>query len=140
MKKHECHIHGTFYSDISKKCPVCSKNVPENEYNIKEKDIIVMAQTFDVFIPALNIAVESDEIHHFFPIFGDEQFKLMKKIDDLKNKYALLNKIKVIRVPYILLDDIDGIMEKEVSFGKYDEQRGVIKDYNKLPLSVHVKY
>ena len=63
---------------------------------------------YDYFLKEKNILIEVDEKQHFIPAsFGGvtkevalEKFEVMKKHDTLKEKFALDNNIKLIRINY----------------------------------------
>jgi len=54
--------------------------------------------------------IEYDGMQHFLPIKrfgGEKRFEAQKRIDNFKNLYCLENKIKMIRIPYTELKNID---------------------------------
>lgn len=70
---------------------------------------------FDFYIPQLNAVIEFDGIQHFKPIKhygGFDKFMDLKIKDGLKNEFCYLNKIKLIRIPYWKLNDIEEILYK----------------------------
>lgn len=78
---------------------------------------------FDFYIPQLNIVIEFDGIQHFKPVKhygGFERFMDLKIKDGLKNEFCYFNKIKLIRIPYWKLNDIEDILYKELNLNKYE--------------------
>lgn len=78
---------------------------------------------FDFYIPQLNMAIEFDGIQHFKPVKhygGFERFMDLKIKDGLKNEFCYFNKIKLIRIPYWKLNDIEKILYKELNLNKYE--------------------
>lgn len=71
---------------------------------------------FDFYLPDLNIMIEFDGIQHF--VVKDSYFKhgveYIKLHDNIKNDYCKQNKIKLIRIPYYEINNIDGILDKEL--------------------------
>ena len=67
---------------------------------------------FDFYIPSLNILIEYDGEHHFKEIghYNKEQFKNTLRNDNIKNNYALNNKISLIRIPYTDYNNIEYII------------------------------
>ena len=73
---------------------------------------------FDFYIPQFNTLIEFDGIQHFQPIeyFGGiDRFIDLKIKDGLKNEYCLKNNIKLIRIPYWSLNDIEDILTNELN-------------------------
>lgn len=63
---------------------------------------------FDFYIPSKNICIEYDGIQHYKPIdfFGGEsEFGKNKLRDKIKDQFCILNKIKLVRLPYFLKRD-----------------------------------
>ena len=104
-----CPIHGLFSmsynSHVTKGygCPNCVESSGESyigdfltkskivfEYqkrfiDCKYKRVLV----FDFFLPEKNLIIEYDGRHHFMPIWGgDEGFSIIRKRDEIKNKYC----------------------------------------------------
>lgn len=66
----------------------------------------------DFYIPEKNIAIEYDGIQHFKSISffgGENSLKEVKYKDNIKNKYCTENNIKLIRIPYTLLENKENI-------------------------------
>ena len=117
-----CPIHGVFNQKPKDhlrgvNCPFCYDSKGEN----KIKDLLdnskigyIRNKTFDgcehkaklkydFYLPELNILIEFDGIQHFKPISyfgGKKEFNDLKIRDDIKNKYAKINSIKLIRIKY----------------------------------------
>lgn len=84
---------------------------------------------YDFYLPEYNTLIECDGIQHFEPIrffnaitdeeaeikFKDQQYK-----DNIKNQYALQNNIKLIRIPYWELDNIENILNETIKILKQD--------------------
>ena len=78
---------------------------------------------FDFYIPQLNTITEFDGIQHFKPInyFGGiENFIDLKIKDGLKNEYCYNNNIRLIRIPYWEMNNIEGILIKELNLNRYE--------------------
>lgn len=78
---------------------------------------------FDFYIPQLNMVIEFDGIQHFKPVKhygGFERFIDLKIKDGLKNEFCYFNKIKLVRIPYWKLNDIEEILYKELNLNKYE--------------------
>lgn len=70
---------------------------------------------FDFFIPSKNILIEFDGEQHFLPIpyfGGEESFNKTKINDVIKNQYAEDNNIKLIRIPYTEMNNIETILRQ----------------------------
>ncbi len=83
---------------------------------VRFKDCIHKNQLpFDFHIPELNLCIEFDGIQHYKPVEhfgGQENFKLTKKRDEIKNKYCADNNIRLIRIAYFDIDNIKTILDK----------------------------
>lgn len=95
---------------------------------------------FDFFIPRYNICIEFDGIQHFKPtIFGkkkyvdnikraEEEFKLRKIRDRVKDEYCKNNNIKLIRIPYYKTEEeIREIILKEIKAVEAMKELGMTK-------------
>lgn len=69
---------------------------------------------FDFYLPAKNLIIEYDGEQHFYPVFGDDIFKITCKHDDIKNKFCIDNNINIIRIPYWMKKNITEIVNKIV--------------------------
>jgi hypothetical protein len=68
--------------------------------------------------------IEYDGKQHFEPVscFGDEEeFKLIKKRDQIKNNYCILNNIKLYRIPYWEDKNIEIILDNIIHNQDYKE-------------------
>ena len=71
---------------------------------------------FDFYLPKYNTCIEFDGRQHFESVkkFGGEKnFLDIQRTDNIKNKYCLNNNIKLIRISYLNLKNINEILEKE---------------------------
>ena len=135
-----CKKHGSFTQKPNNHlngagCPRCSESKGENlvneilsSYNIsytrqyKFSDCTNNAigrycrkLPFDFYVPIYNTTIEFDGQQHFIPVFGEEEFKRLKKTDKLKDKYCEQNGIKLIRIPYTMKKtDIEPYILKEL--------------------------
>lgn len=72
---------------------------------------------FDYYLPEYNICIEFDGIQHFKPVLrfgGDDSFEKMIKNDKIKNKYCFDKKIKLIRIPYNEIKNINQILKDKI--------------------------
>lgn len=77
---------------------------------------------FDVYLDDFNVIIEFDGIQHYEPIeFGGiskekavELHNIIKKHDNIKNKYCEEHNIPLIRIPYWELDDIEYVLFDEL--------------------------
>lgn len=120
-------------------CPDCSNNLSKgankiaaylNEhhlnYSIEHRFsdcVYKLPLPFDFFIPSKNIAIEYDGEQHFRPVnFGGmnnkdamQEFKLIQKRDEIKDKYCQTNGIQLIRIPYTQFDSIETILNQQLA-------------------------
>ncbi len=136
-----CNIHGYFWqtpiSHINNKqgCPHCKISIGENivsnwliknnrKYikekkfnNCKNKKLL----SFDFYLPKENICIEYDGEQHFKPTnFGSpkktkKDYIKQKKNDFIKNKYCKDNNIKLIRISYKNINNIEQILDWELN-------------------------
>lgn len=74
---------------------------------------------FDFYLPKLNILIEFDGYQHYYPVnkFGGEKYlEFLKNSDFIKNKWAFDNNIKLIRISFEQINDINLILDKELKF------------------------
>ena len=75
---------------------------------------------YDFYIPFINTLIEYDGIQHFERssvykhIITEEEFEDTKFRDLVKTNYALNNNIKLIRIPYTEIRNIDKILTNEI--------------------------
>lgn len=77
--------------------------------NCKHKQLL----RFDFYLKDYNILIEYDGIQHFKAVShfgGEEGFKETKIRDEIKNDYAKNNNIKLIRIPYWEIKNINKIL------------------------------
>jgi len=72
---------------------------------------------FDFYLYDENIIIEYDGEHHFIEnkYFGTENLEYVRKNDEIKNKYCLLNSIRLVRIPYYDYNNIDSILNCVIS-------------------------
>lgn len=119
------------FKDCNSRCPHCniSKLESKTEKILKENNIqfnkqhnfndckIKRTLPFDFYLPKYNIAIECDgKQHYLYGCFGGNLLSLMniKYRDNIKTKYCQENNIKLIRIPYWEIDNIEGILLKEL--------------------------
>ena len=128
-----CPIHGEF-SQLAinhyrgQGCPRCNRSQGElkiintlNNFNIKFieekkfKDCKYKSYLpFDFYLPELDICIEYDGkqhyefVEHFHRTI--EEFYLRQLLDKIKNNYCFVKKIKLIRIPYWKINEIDDII------------------------------
>lgn len=144
-KHGEFHIHPGDHMYHSHGCPICKSSHGEQiitrflethdvKYERQKKfDKLVSGSRkqplkFDFYLPKLNILIEFDGIHHEKPTrfngISNEKATinhlLTKKNDILKNDYASLHKIRLIRIPYAKTKEIEKILNKELSTRQED--------------------
>lgn len=133
-----CKIHGDFEVSPANHlwdrggCPICKSS--KGELSIKrylENSNIPFVQNkrfgdcrnknplpFDFYLPDYDICIEYDGEQHFTPIRkwgGQKNFENIQKRDQIKNKYCKDNNIKLIRISYKQIDDVENILEKELN-------------------------
>ncbi|MDM0587719.1 hypothetical protein QTH25_13160 [Clostridium perfringens] len=111
-------------------CPVCNASKGEKEIReyLKKNNIEFKREyrfedckykqllPFDFYISNYNLCIEFDGRQHFesFEFYGGEQeFKLTQIRDEIKNNYCKDNGVKLIRIPYWELDNIERILDEE---------------------------
>ena len=122
----------------NKGCPYCRMSHGERkillsldkldtkyEYQYRFEDCIYQrVLPFDFYIPNKNLCIEFDGIQHFEPTQFNkkmsyeeavENFKQQKIKDNIKNKYCEENNIKLLRIPYTELKNIETILNKYLS-------------------------
>ena len=58
---------------------------------------------FDFYLPQYNTLIEYDGEQHFKAVKyfgGEEKYNILKKNDEIKNKYCKMHKINLVRIPY----------------------------------------
>ncbi len=135
-----CKKHGSFRQKPNNHlngagCPRCSESKGENLVNeiLSSYNISYVRQykfsdctnnvigkycrklPFDFYVSKYNTVIEFDGQQHFIPVFGEDEFKRLKKTDKLKNQYCKKNGIKLIRIPYTMKkEEIEPYILKEL--------------------------
>lgn len=65
---------------------------------------------FDFYLSDYNMLIEFDGIQHYEPIWGEDEFKMTKLHDAMKNQYCKWNNIDLLRIPYWDRDNIEQIL------------------------------
>jgi very-short-patch-repair endonuclease len=131
-----CPEHGEFSCSPDnhqrdKGCPICNESKGEKRIRIflqsnnikftRQKtfiDCINKKLRFDFYLDNYNICMEFDGIQHFKPIkfnsISDREaiknFKKLKTLDKIKNRYCKNKNISLIRIPYTEIDRIEEII------------------------------
>lgn len=88
------------------------------EYQKKFNDCTYISYLpFDFYIDSFNVCIEYDGEHHFMPIQlygGDDFLKIQKIRDDIKTKYCIDKNIRLIRIPYYDMKNIENILSLEL--------------------------
>ncbi len=111
-----CKKHGSFWQTPNnhrkRNCPNCRLSTGEliiihllNDFGIifehqKRFDNCrnILPLPFDFYIPEYNLCLEYDGKQHFFPVFGEENFKETILHDKIKTNFCKNNDINLIRV------------------------------------------
>lgn len=141
--RHKCgFIRNTQFSSFihSKGCPKCSGTMSKGErrivdylktHNIEYIPQMKMGkskQSFDFFIPALNVAIEYNGEQHYHPIEtfgGKERFQQQQEYDYKKKEYCLENNITLFIIGYWQYDSINTILND--FFKKFNGQSQDVK-------------
>jgi len=134
-----CSKHGEFkmtpnHHIRGQGCPNCKSSLGEllvrkyltdNKINYERqklfKDLVNSNKRhlfFDFYLTDHNICIEYDGIQHFQPVVafgGQNSFNKVLKNDEIKNKYCLINNIKLIRIPYFKIKEIKNILDIEIN-------------------------
>lgn len=73
---------------------------------------------FDFYLPKYNICIEFDGKQHYkLDSFNHRLSDLMdrKYIDNIKTNYCKMNSIKLIRIPYWEIDNIEEILNRKIN-------------------------
>ena len=116
-------------------CPVCNESRGEssirkyltiNKIDFKTQKTFKGCQyvsllKFDFYLPEYNLCIEFDGIQHFeaFEFFGGEE-ALLKNMerDVIKNQYCIDNNIKLLRIRYDEISDIENILDENLVIKK----------------------
>lgn len=133
-----CKKHGEFLqlprSHINGRgCPNCLQSQGENKIStwLENKNINFIPQKkfdgckyknklpFDFYLPNYNICIEFDGEQHVngwhLSKNKEKDLELIKIKDEIKNIYCISNNIRLIRIPYNLINDIPIILELALS-------------------------
>lgn len=108
-------------------CPKCKHSTGERKIEkfLDQKHITYETQKtfenckhifllrYDFYLPNYNVCIEFDGEQHFSPkeVFGGEEAFLKTQYrDNIKNEYCEQNNIKLLRIPYWDIDNIDNIL------------------------------
>lgn len=72
----------------------------------------------DFFIPKLNLIIEFDGHQHYYPVDyfkGFKSFKKTIKCDWIKNRYALKNRINILRIPFYEYENIEKLIDDSIA-------------------------
>lgn len=115
----------------NRRCPLCNESHGERKVRqyLEEKEIEFIPQhrfkdckdkdclPFDFYIPSMNVCIEFDGELHFRPIErfgGEKRFETYKLHDEIKNTYCKQNNVKLIRIPYWEIDNIEKILNSQL--------------------------
>ncbi|WP_039242635.1 hypothetical protein [Clostridium botulinum] len=133
-------IQEAYWTNLVKRkgCPICNEHNKQNskgmikvEKWLKCHDIIFEKEykfegcrdkrklPFDYFLPIEEVCIEVDGRQHFEKAyFGNvdeekatELLEYIKRHDEMKNKFCKENNIRLIRIPYYEIDNIDKILK-----------------------------
>jgi len=92
----------------------------DKEYSFKDlksKNNYKLRFDFAIFndfeMDKLDFLCEYDGEFHYLPLISEERLKKQQETDFLKNNYCKKNNIRLLRIPYWELDNIENILEKE---------------------------
>ncbi len=135
-----CSIHGPFLQTpgshlAGNGCPICRESKGEMlVQEILEKNSIESIRQkifldctnklkgksckklpFDFYLPKINAIIEYDGQQHYIPVWGEETFKNLQRLDKIRNQYCKKNGIKLIRIPYTMnKEEIEPYILKEL--------------------------
>lgn len=130
-----CESHGDFECRASHHlqgsgCPICKSskgelliskwlnnknisNVPQHRFGDCKR---IRSLPYDFYLPAENICIEFDGEQHYFPKFGQDEFLRTQSNDKIKTEYCLRNNIRLLRIPYWEIDNIETILTSLCGF------------------------
>lgn len=136
-----CSLHGKFlqtaYHHLNgSQCPSCKSSKGESKIRtfLQVNNIPYIFQysydncigplknklKYDFYVPSKNMLIEFDGPQHSGNLrlgkhtMTKSQYKKLKLHDNIKNKYAMLNNIKLLRIPYTKINQIKNILEQEL--------------------------
>ncbi|WP_238948847.1 hypothetical protein [Clostridium sp. YIM B02569] len=133
-------VQEVYWTNLVKRkgCPVCNEHNKQNskgmlkvEKWLKIHDIVFKKEykfdgckdkrklPFDYYLPHKDICIEFDGRQHFEKAYfggideekAKDSLKYTKRHDEIKNKFCRENNIKLIRIPYFKIDDINNILK-----------------------------
>ena len=135
--KIECKIHGIFLQSLKTHfegngCPMCQNSKGEMKIKkyLMDNNIKYEPQKrfkdcrdkkplpFDFYLPDYNMCIEFDGEQHFKPVrfynmsweHAEKAFQRTVNHDNIKNEYCKNNNIKLIRISYINIKNVDIIL------------------------------
>jgi very-short-patch-repair endonuclease len=136
-----CPKHGDFFPTPNQHlggqgCPVCNESKGERLIDnllikhgvekVRQKRFLdctnkptkgkqCVTLPFDFYLPNLNTIIEFDGQQHFKPVWGEDNFKRLQRLDKIRNQYCKKNGIKLIRIPYTMKkEEIEPYILKEL--------------------------
>jgi len=110
-----CKLCKNSHGEVKIENYLCSKNIvfkrEKTFIDCKNKE----ALPFDFYLEKYNLIIEFDGEQHFKPMgyFGGEKKLLYTQQNDkIKNEYCQNNNIRLIRIPYTEVDNIENILTK----------------------------
>lgn len=73
----------------------------------------ILPLPFDFYLPDYNLCIEFDGLQHYIPIElfgGEETFRKLQVNDNIKNQYCTNRNIKLLRIHYSKLSNIENIL------------------------------
>jgi very-short-patch-repair endonuclease len=127
-----CPKHGEFLQTVfahrnGSGCPKCSESSGEKRIRefLEEANINYIQEAklfqnyrFDFYLPNKNTVIEFDGRQHFEKdvYFGGEKgLKKTQERDKIKNEYCLKNSIRMIRIPYKYMENIEIILREKLN-------------------------
>lgn len=129
-----CPKHGEFLQSASahmqgQGCPSCKMSKGEKlirtwllnnnvKFNPQHSFDDFKRRYYDFYLPEYDICIEYDgELHYTGPkrLGGEEKLKKRQQIDKIKTEYCIKNNIKLIRIPYFEIHNINIILDRNVS-------------------------
>jgi very-short-patch-repair endonuclease len=69
----------------------------------------------DIFCRDYKLVIEYDGIHHYVPVYGNEQLLKTQRLDKIKDKVCAEYKYKVLRISYLDFDRIEEVLFEAIS-------------------------
>lgn len=126
---HEFSVTPYHFTDSGTRCPKCKESKMERiimDY-LNNNNIEFVHQKrfkecrnkkplpFDFYIPKINTCIEADGIQHFKPKWGEQSLRQTKENDQIKTEFCLNNNIKLVRIPYYEIDNIESILSENMA-------------------------